>query len=96
MYNNWLKLPEVVGSEYEQPVRKKLREIYFDSAECKFHERRVRPALRELGRLNSMGYGYISIFATLISRKISKLRRNIRRSNRTSEQELVGSGPHLA
>jgi hypothetical protein len=43
-----------------------------------------------------MGYGYISIFATLISRKISKLRRNIRRSNRTSEQELVGSGPHLA
>jgi hypothetical protein len=96
MYNNWLKFPEVVGSEYEQPVREKLREMYFGSAESKIRERRLRPALREIGQLRAMGEGYVSIGATLASRKISKLRRDFGRSKRVAKQKLVDPGPGLA
>jgi glycosyltransferase involved in cell wall biosynthesis len=96
MYSKWLELPEVIGTKYERPVREKLRAICYDSAECKFRQLRIGPALRELDRLRAMGDGYASIIANLVSRKISKLRRNLGASKRTGEQNLVGHGRGIA
>jgi hypothetical protein len=96
LWSKWLALPEVSGSKYEGTVRQKLRGIYYNSAEAKIHDLRIEPALRELGRLRAMGEGYISIAATLATRKISKLRRDFGRSKGAAEQKFVDPGPGLA
>jgi hypothetical protein len=96
LWSKWLALPEVAGTHYQGIVREKLREIYYSSAEAKVHDFRVRPALRELGRLREMGEGYASIIPTLVSRKIAKLRRDFRRTKSTVEQKHIVPGSDLA
>ncbi len=76
LYAKWLGMPEVTGSEHERPIRDLLRLIYYDSAECKIRQLRIRPALREIGRLRGIGDSYHVIIATLLFRKIGKLRRS--------------------
>jgi glycosyltransferase involved in cell wall biosynthesis len=75
MYSKWLSMPEVVGSVYEKPIRELLREAYYNSAECKIHQLRFGPALRELRNLREVESGYASILGCLMSRKMSKLHR---------------------
>jgi glycosyltransferase involved in cell wall biosynthesis len=75
LYNKWLALPEVAGTEYEERVRKLLQEVYYDSVEAKIHEFRIGPAFWEIGRLRATGKTYASIIATLFSHKIAKVRR---------------------
>jgi len=88
LYTKWLALPEVNGTEYENPIREMLRRLYYDSTESKIHEFRIGPSLREIGRLRAMGDGYASIIATLLSHKIAKLRR----SRRGSESRFARTG----
>lgn len=75
-YTKWLSMNEVVGSEYAESIYEMLREFRFDSAEAKIHELRFWPALSEIRRLNAMGQSYLSLLATLFTRKIAKARRN--------------------
>ena len=96
MYKQWLELPEVVGSEYELRIREKLRDIYYDSAECKIHQMRIAPALQEIGRLREIGDHYPMIFATFLSRKIAKLRRRFQNSQQKSERKPIVPRPNLA
>jgi hypothetical protein len=67
-------MPELAGTEYEQLVRIMLRDLCYDSIECKIHDFRLGPALRELNRLNALGDNPLSVLVTLFSRKIRKLR----------------------
>jgi glycosyltransferase involved in cell wall biosynthesis len=96
MCRKWLELPGVVGTEYERPIRKKLRGLYYDSAECKIHQRRIRPALREFGRLREMGDGYVSIAGTLAYRKFWKLRRDFKKVLLARKEKLVAPRPDVA
>ena len=73
-FGKWLAMPEVAGTEYEQLARAMLRDLCYDSIECKIHDLRLGPVLREVNRLNAMGDNYISVLVTLLSRKIQKLR----------------------
>jgi hypothetical protein len=84
VYSKWLALPEVAGTPYEPAIRQTLRSIYFDSAEAKLHELRLRAAFREIRRLRVMGDGYTSIVGTLLHHKIAKLRRNFKGSGRVA------------
>jgi glycosyltransferase involved in cell wall biosynthesis len=96
LYTKWLALPEVAGTEFELPLREMLRRLYYNSIESKFHELKIRPAFREIGRLNAMGDGYASILSTLVSHKIWKLRHGRGSPKRTGEPELVGRGSGVA
>jgi len=93
LYTKWLGLPEVAGSEHEQPVREMLRKLYFGSAESKIRELRIGPALHEINGLRRMGDSYSSIAITLLSRKISKLKRDIRASLRAATPNGVPRPP---
>ena len=95
LWSKWLALPEVSGSKYEDTVREKLRDIYYDSAECKIHQLRIGPALQEIGQLREIGDHYPMIFATFLSRKIAKLRRRFQKSQK-SERKPIVPGPNLA
>ena len=77
MYSKCLAMPEVAGTVYERPIRELLREAYFNSVECKLHQRRIRQALREISRLKAIEDGYGSIASKLLLRKIHKLRQKI-------------------
>jgi glycosyltransferase involved in cell wall biosynthesis len=89
-YTKWLAMAEVAGrAEYERPIREMLREVCFDSAEAKIHQLRIGPALREIGRLKALGYGYASIGATLLSRKIAKVQRSIGGIESTAVRAVV-------
>ena len=73
LYRKWLMMSEVVGTQYEQPIRESLREVHYNSIECKLRQGRVLPALREVGRLRSIEEGFTSVFGNLLRRKIRKL-----------------------
>jgi len=92
VYSKWLSLPEVRGSEYERPVRDTLTAVYFDSVEAKIHELKLTAALREVRGLRQLGKGYVSIIATLLSRKLAKVRRRFKRSIATAATEGVVNG----
>jgi hypothetical protein len=77
----------VAGSKYERPIQDTLRKVYYDSAEAKIHQLKIKAALREIGRLRATGDGYVSIVSTLFARKITKLRRNLKRPERTAAPE---------
>jgi glycosyltransferase involved in cell wall biosynthesis len=72
----WLALPEVMGTQYERSIREMLREFRYDSTEAKIHHLRIEPALREIRRIRAMDEGYLSIFGTLLRRKLVKMRRS--------------------
>jgi glycosyltransferase involved in cell wall biosynthesis len=74
-FAKWLTMPEVIGTRYERPARESLRLLCYDSIECKFHDRRLGAAFREIRRLRSLGDSYLSVFSNLVSRKIAKLHR---------------------
>lgn len=74
LYNGWLTMPEVAGTAYERSVRDILRGVFYNSAECKLHERRIGSAFGELRRLKGIGDSYPSILATLVYRKLAKFR----------------------
>lgn len=92
MYTKWLALPEVAGTEYENRIRNLLRLVCYDSTESKVHERRLGPALQEVAHLRRIGDSYPSIVATLLSRKVAKLRRRPVTSVQTDEPKQVGTG----
>jgi glycosyltransferase involved in cell wall biosynthesis len=75
-YNKWLAMPQVKGTPHERSIRKMLREFRYDSTEAKIHQLRIRPALDEVGRLRAMGESYTSVLATLLRRKLAKMRRS--------------------
>jgi glycosyltransferase involved in cell wall biosynthesis len=75
-FAKWLAMPEVIGTEFERPVRAALRDLCYDSAESKLHEFRIGPALHEVARLKRLGDGYPAILANFVSRKLRKLRRD--------------------
>lgn len=75
LYTKWLHMPEVIGTVYETPIRGLLRDTYYSSAEAKIHEFRIGAALRTISRLKEFGDSHKSIAATLLLRKIAKLRR---------------------
>jgi glycosyltransferase involved in cell wall biosynthesis len=74
-FAKWLKMPEVIGTAYAGPARESLRELCYDSFECKMHEFRVSAALREVSQLRALGDSYPSVLMTLVSRKLRKLQR---------------------
>lgn len=78
LYTKWATMPELAGTGYERAVRELLRLVCYDSAECKLHDFRMGPALREIARLRGLGDSYPSIVSMLLSRKISKLLRSPR------------------
>ncbi len=69
----WLAMPEVVGTEYEGSARDTLRDLCYDSVECKIHQFRLRAALGEMNRLKALGDGYVSALVNLFSRRLRKL-----------------------
>lgn len=73
-YTKWLRMPQVIGSEYEQPICGMLREFRYDSVEAKIHELRFFPALRVVRRMADTGEGYIGIAVHLFRRKLAKLK----------------------
>jgi len=77
LFSKFLAMPEMAGTEHEQPLRELLRDAYYNSVECKLHQLRIGPALREMGHLRDAGDGYASILANLMLRKMKKLRRKI-------------------
>lgn len=83
VYIGWLKMPEVGGTFYQRRVSELLRLLCYDSTASKLREFRIGPALEEIGRLNELGDSYLSIFDNLISFKIEKVRRNLRRPKLT-------------
>jgi glycosyltransferase involved in cell wall biosynthesis len=88
LYSNWLTLPEVIGTDYERPIRSLLRFAHYDSAEAKIHELRFGPALREIRSLNGLGESYPSVVTTFVVRKIRKWLRNMNASkNRARNNE---------
>jgi glycosyltransferase involved in cell wall biosynthesis len=89
-YTKWLAMPEVAGTQYERPIRETLREFRYDSAEAKIHQLRIGPALGEIGRISAMGESYISVFTTLLRRKLAKIRRSRGVLGATSYAELSG------
>lgn len=96
LYTKWLAMPEVVGTEYERPIRALLQDVCYGSAECKIHQLRIGSALRAIGRLRAMGVSYPGVFVTLLSRKIRKLCRDLGSPERTGEPKPVGPGLNLA
>lgn len=92
LYRNWLSLPEVKGTEYEQPIRALLRLAHYDSAEAKIHDLRLKAAVREIQKIRVVGEGYARIAATLLVRKVQKWRRSrgqSKVSGQKREQECV-------
>jgi glycosyltransferase involved in cell wall biosynthesis len=89
-YTKWLAMPEVAGTEYQRPIRETLREFRYDSAEAKIHQLRIGAALGEIGRLRGMGESYLSVFGTLLRRKLAKVRRSRRGSDSTPCAQLSG------
>lgn len=77
-YTKWLAMPEVAGTGYEQPIREMLRLACYDSAGAKMRQLRIGSALREIGRLKTLGESYASILFNILSRRVVKLRRIIR------------------
>jgi len=96
MYARWLNMPEVSGTSYEPGVRNMLRTVFYNSAECKFHQLRIGLALREIGRLRSIGDSYPRIVATLLFRKATKLRRNRRTASDEGSAASADSRPRSA
>jgi len=90
-HRKWVELPEVIGTKYERPVREMLREFYYQSTEAKIHQLKMGPAFRRIGCLRAMGQGYASIIATLVSRKIVKLRHRL--GSRKSHDDGQPVGP---
>jgi glycosyltransferase involved in cell wall biosynthesis len=78
LYLKLLMIPEVSGTTHEQSIRELQRLLYFDSAEAKLHQLRVRAALEEIGRLKALGESYKSLLNAFISRKINKVRLQMR------------------
>ena len=78
VHTRWLSMPEVVGTKYEHSIRKSLRLLCYESAESSIRGFRVRAALREFACLRALHENYASIAFNLTSRKIRKLRRDIR------------------
>jgi glycosyltransferase involved in cell wall biosynthesis len=74
LYSKWLDMFEVRGTEYEAPIREMLRLMFYDSAESKIHHLRITSAFRQIGRLRCIEGSYSSIYTTLLTRKIRKLR----------------------
>jgi glycosyltransferase involved in cell wall biosynthesis len=72
-FAKWLAMPEVAGTEYEEPARARLRELCYDSVECKIHDFRLGAALREVNTLKTLGDSYASVLVNLFSRKMRKL-----------------------
>jgi len=91
LYTKWLALPEVVGSKYEKRVKELLRDVYYSSAESKIRGMRLDAALGDVRKLNRVGDSYASVFATLLRRKIGKLRR-FGGGARTGEDSLSAPG----
>lgn len=80
IHTRWLEMPEVIGSKYENPIRKSLRLLYYESVESNIRGFKAGAALREIARLRALKESYGSIVLNLASRKIRKLRRDIRAS----------------
>jgi glycosyltransferase involved in cell wall biosynthesis len=93
LYTKWLAMPEVIGTEYEQPIRDLLRLISYDSAECKLRQARLGPALREIGRLKGMGESYLSILAMLAKRKMRKTLRILRATEHRGGRQRTAATP---
>jgi glycosyltransferase involved in cell wall biosynthesis len=74
VYTRWLTMPEVTGTDYGRRISELLREVSYGCAESNIHQLRIRPALREIGRLREIGDTYPAIIGTFLSRKIAKLR----------------------
>jgi glycosyltransferase involved in cell wall biosynthesis len=91
-YNKWLGMPEVAGTRHERPIRDTLREFRYDSAEAKIHEFRIGPAFGEIGRITAMGESYMAVFATLLRRKLAKMRRSRPIRGPISSARLSGKG----
>jgi glycosyltransferase involved in cell wall biosynthesis len=86
IFRKWLAMPEVIGTPYEETVRDLLQEVFYASAECKLHDMRLMPALRDVVNLKQMGYGLRSIVTKLLVRKMRKIKRK-----RASRFAPVGS-----
>jgi glycosyltransferase involved in cell wall biosynthesis len=91
LYTQWLAMPEVASADSSWIIQNMLRLICYDSAECKIHQLRLAPALREINRLRGLGDSYGSIVATLLSRKIAKVRRRFERPERQNVENPVGT-----
>jgi glycosyltransferase involved in cell wall biosynthesis len=89
VHTRWLSMPEVEGTKYEHSIRRSLRLLCYESAESSIRGFRVRAALREFARLRALQESYTSIVFNLTSRKIRKLRRDIRISLRAPRPKGV-------
>ncbi len=92
VYSGWLTIPEIDGTKYESGVKEMLRKACYDSAECKLHQLKVGPAIREIVQLKKMGEGYTAIIGNLLSHKISKVCRSFRPANTTRVKNPMGPG----
>ncbi len=90
LYTRWLTMPEVAGTDSAWIIRNMLRLICYDSTECKMHKLRIGPAFREISRLRELGDSYASIVATLLSRKIGKIRGRFGRPQRHNTENPIG------
>jgi len=74
LYSRWLRMPEVAEAGYIRPIKELLREVHFNSIECKLRQLRFSPVIREMVRLRRMEKSYATIVRTLLRRKIIKMR----------------------
>ena len=87
-FAKWLEMPEVIGSQYEEPIREWLRLLYYSSVAAKIRDFRLRPAFRRMERLRAMGDSYPSIVLMLFSRKIQRVLPGAHNSGRSTGWEL--------
>jgi hypothetical protein len=77
MYEKWLALPHIRGSEYEKPIWRLLCNAHYNSMEDKFRQCRWRSVVKESKRLVTLENGVIPVIRNLILRKAGKLVRRV-------------------
>ena len=77
MYEKWLAIPSIQGSELERPIRRLLRDTLYSALASKITQRRWSAAMAEARDLMAMDRGAVAVLGGLILRKAKKLiRRN--------------------
>ena len=76
IYQSWLLMREVIGTDYERETRRVIRLLSFNSVESGLRSMDLPRVFRAIQRLRDDGDTYGRIVTTLVARKVAKLRRN--------------------
>lgn len=80
MYNKWLNLPEVVGTDWCPAVTDQLRQLLYSWAVKKLYRLDLPGVLEKLGQLSRTGLGGFTVLASFVSLPAKQATRRLRRS----------------